>query len=73
MEYNSKAKLKEQNSSRFRLQEGTRERGRGWGGERKGLRGIMISTHGVGGSWGRQCNTEKTNSDFVASYYTDGQ
>ena len=53
-------------------------KGEGWrrvGGDRggRGLRGIMISTHGVGGSWGKQCSTEKTSSDSVASYYTDGQ
>ena len=45
----------------------------GWGEREKGLRGIMISTHGVGGSWGRQCSAEKAHSESVASYYTDGQ
>ena len=39
----------------------------------RGLRGVMIGTRGVGGSWGRQCSTEKASSDSVASYYTDGQ
>ena len=38
-----------------------------------GLRGIMIGAHGVVGSRGRQCSTEKANSDSVASCYTDGQ
>ena len=80
MEYNNKAKLKEQNSSRLTVSKKglgvTKEEGCGRaGGEggRRGLRGSMIGTHGVGGSWGRQCSTEKANSDSVASYYTDGQ
>ena len=41
-------------------------------GGRRGLRGIMFSTHGVGIT-GKQCSTEKANSDSAASYYTDGQ
>ena len=54
MEYNNEAKLKEQNSSRLRLQEGLAvTKGEGCGrvvgeGGRRGLRGIMFSTHGVG-------------------------
>ena len=42
-------------------------------GGRWGLKGIIFSTHGVERSWQRQCSTEKTSSDFVASYYTDEQ
>ena len=82
MEYNNKAKLKEQNSSR--LTDSKKElavtKGKGVGGGqvvreggRRGLRGIMISTHKVGGTWRRQYSTEKTSCDCVASYYTDGQ
>ena len=38
------------------------------------IRGIMISTHNVGSvAQGRQYSTEKTGSDSIASYYTDGQ
>ena len=52
--------------------------GVGWGvgrkGGRRGIRGIMISTHNVvGGGQGRQYSTEKTSSDPIASYYTDEQ
>ena len=42
-------------------------------GARRVLRGIMISTHNVGGPRGRQYSTEKTSGDSSASYYTDGQ
>ena len=45
-------------------------------GGKGGIRGkgdIMISTHNVGGAQGRLYNTEKTSSDSIASYYTDGQ
>ena len=42
-------------------------------GVRRGLRGILISTHNVGEARGRQYNTEKTSSDSIASYYADGQ
>ena len=55
MEYNNKAKLKEQNSSRLTdSKKGlvvTKGEGCGRAGEergRRGLRGIMFSTHGVG-------------------------
>ena len=55
MEYNNEAKLKEQNSSRLtNFKKGlvvTKEEGWGKVGEeegRRGLRGIMFSTHGVG-------------------------
>ena len=42
--------------------------------ERRGIRSITISTHNVRGvAWGRQYSTEKTRSDSIASYYTDGQ
>ena len=59
MEYNNEAKLKEQNSSRLTNSEKwlavTKgegcERAVGEGG-RRGLRSIMISTHGVGGDHG---------------------
>ena len=56
MEYNNEAKLNEQNSSRLRdSKKGlVITKGEGCGrvggeGGRRGLRGIMISTHGVGG------------------------
>ena len=55
MEYNSKAKLKEQNSSRLTEPKGlgiTKGKGLkkvGAEGGRRGLRGVMISTHNVGG------------------------
>ena len=39
----------------------------------RGLKGIMISTHNIGGAQGRKYSTEKTSSDFIASYYADGQ
>ena len=42
-------------------------------GGRRGLRGIMFSTHGVVGSRGEQCSTEKAHSESVASCCTDGQ
>ena len=48
----------------------------GKGGIRAGKKkeGIMISRHNIGGgTQGRQYNTEKTSSDSVTSYYTDGQ
>ena len=55
MEYNNEAKLKEQNSSRTRdsKDELVFTKGEGCGraggeGGKRGLRGIMISTHGVG-------------------------
>ena len=80
MECNDEAKLKEQNNSRLRdskkglvLTKGEGCGRMGGEGGRRGLRGIMISTHGVeGGSWVRQCSTEKANSESAASYYTDG-
>ena len=39
----------------------------------KGLKGIMIRTHNIGGTQRRQYSTEKTSSDSIASYYADGQ
>ena len=39
----------------------------------RGIRGITISTHNMGGTQGRQHNTEKTSNDFIASYYANGQ
>ena len=80
MEYNNKAKLKEQNSSR--LTDSKKglvvTKGEGWSrvsgeGGRRELRGIMISTHNIGRSRGMQYSTEKTSNDSIASYYTDGQ
>ena len=79
MEYNDKANLKEQNSSR--LTDSKKRlgvtKGDGWEwvhGGRRGLKGILIGTHSVCvWSRGRQCSTEKTSSDSVASHYTDGQ
>ena len=38
-----------------------------------GLGSITISTHNVGGSWGRQYSIEKTSSDSIASYCADGE
>ena len=35
--------------------------------------GIMISMYRVCGTRGGLRNTEKTSSDFTASYYADGQ
>ena len=72
MEYNNEAKLKEQNSSRLTDSKKGLPVTKGEG-ERRGLRGIMSSTHNVGGSQGRQYSTEKTSRDSVASYYTDRQ
>ena len=40
-------------------------------GGRRGLRGIMISTHNVGRPQRRQYGTEKTSNDTIASYYSD--
>ena len=53
-------------------------KGEGWGrvgveGGRRGLRGIIISTHNIGRSQGRQYSMEKMNKDSIASSYTDGQ
>ena len=55
MEYNSKAKLKEQNRSRLRdskkglvVTKGEQCGRAGGEGGRRGLRGIMFSTHGMG-------------------------
>ena len=39
----------------------------------RGLRGITISTHNVGGAQGGKYSTEKTSSYSTASYYVDGQ
>ena len=80
MEYSNKAKLKEQNSRLTNSNKGLSvtkgERcGRAGGeGGRRGLSGIMIGTHGMCVSHGgRQCSTEKTNRDSLASYYPEGQ
>ena len=40
-------------------------------GKKKG--GITISMYSVGGVRGELRNTEKTSSDFTASYYADEQ
>ena len=67
MEYNNEAKPKEQNSSR--LTDSKKglvvTKGEGCGrveGGRRGLRGIMFSTHGLGDHGEKQCGTVKTNS-----------
>ena len=80
MEYKNKAKLKEQNSSRITepkngrtVAKGKGSGESGWEGRKKGKRGIMISTHNVGGARGRQYSTEKTSSNSTSSYYADGQ
>ena len=77
MEYKSKEKLKEQNSSRITepTNELTVTKGKGtgedrweWrgkGGEKKGS--IPISMYNMGGIQGWLYNTEKTSSDFTAS------
>ena len=79
MEYNNKAKLKEQNSSILTdSKKGlavTKEEGWGRVGEaggRRGKRGIITITHNIGRSRGRQYSTETTCSDSIASYYADG-
>ena len=48
-------------------------KGRGVGRRGRGLRGIMFSTHGVGGHGENVCITEKAHSGSVATCYTDGQ
>ena len=84
MEYKNKEKLKEQKSSRITEPKNgltvTKGKGTGedeWEGRNKGGRkkgGITISMYSVvGGILGGLYNTEKTSSDFTASYYTDGQ
>ena len=35
--------------------------------------GFTISMYSAWGTWGGLRNTEKTSSDFIASYYADGQ
>ena len=47
----------------------------GKGGIRAGKKkeGITISMYSAWGTRGGLCNTEKTSSDFTASYYGDGQ
>ena len=40
-------------------------------GKKKG--GITITMYSVCGAWGGLYNTEKTSSDFTASYYADDQ
>ena len=47
----------------------------GKGGIRVGKKegGITISMYSVCGAQVGLCNTEKTSSDFTASYYVDGQ
>ena len=40
-------------------------------GKKKG--GITFSMYSVGEAQRGLCNTEKTSSDSIASYYTDGQ
>ena len=47
----------------------------GKGGTRVGKKkgGITISMYSMVGAQGGLCNTEKTSSDFTASYYADGQ
>ena len=47
----------------------------GKGGIRAGgkERDITISMYSVGWARGGLCNTEKTSSDFTASYYADEQ
>ena len=42
-------------------------------GGRRGLRAIMIGTHGVWEGHGKESSTEMTSNDSVVSYYTDGQ
>ena len=63
MKYKNKRKLKEQNSSRLTHSKKGLAVTKGEGG-RRGLRGVMINTHNVGGARGRQHSTEKTSSDY---------
>ena len=81
MENKNKGKLKEQNSSRFTEPKNgltvTKGKGTGedgWKGRDKGRKkkgGITISMNNVGGVLCGLYNTEKTSSDFTASYYAD--
>ena len=80
LQCNDEAKLKVQNGSRLRdSKKGlVVTKGEGCGrvggeGGRRGLRGIMFSTHGVRGSFGEQCSTEKAHSGSLATCCTDGQ
>ena len=77
MEYNNKAKLREQNSSRLTdSKKGlavTKEKGfRSVGGEggRRGLRGITISSHNIGRPLGRQ-DCMRRHVITMASYHAD--
>ena len=47
----------------------------GKGGIRAGKKkeGIRISMYSAWGAQGLVCTTQKTSSDFTASYYADGQ
>ena len=75
--------MNEQNSSRITEPKNglivTKGKGTGedgWEGRDKGeekKEGIMISMYSAWGTRGGLRNTEKTSSDFTASYYTDGQ
>ena len=79
MQYNNKAKLKEQNSSRLTdSKKGlvvTKGEECGRAGPEEGRRGLwgIILVHMVWGVTGKQCSTEKANNESVASYYPDGQ
>ena len=80
MEYKNKRKLKEQNSSQSTEPKNglivTKGKGTGEDGWEKGGKkkkgGIMISMYSAWGARGGLCTTEKTSSDFTASYYADG-
>ena len=79
MEYNNETKLKEQNGSRLRDSKNElvvtkgEECGRALGeGGRRGLGGIMFSTHGVG-DHRENSAAQRRQIVNVASYYTDGQ
>ena len=77
----NKEKLKKQNSSRITEPEngltvtkGKRTGEDGWEGrDKRGERGISSTYDVEQGTWGRWYDTEKTSSDSIASYYTDGQ
>ena len=84
MDCKTKEKLKEQNSSRITEPpngltvikgKGTGEIG--WEGRDKGRKkrkgALQLACIVLGGAQGGLCNTEKTNGDFTASYYVEGQ
>ena len=79
MEYNNKAKLKEQNSNRLTdskkglaVTKGKGLEKVGGEGGRRGIRGIMISTHNTGGWHGEGSIAQRRQVVTLASYYAAG-